>query len=273
MQNYPQSGAPASSPAWDIRTRKAGEDAGSQIDFGTRGTNDTVFDGGVGYGSKYQHSDMNTTLIAVEAMRMSQAAISKDDPKLAAQNADLNWGAVAHFLQQCQNLPEMNTNGWVSPDPADRGGFVYYPGHSNAGGVTNKDTGRVSLRSYGSMSYGGLLSYIYAQVDAKDPRVQAVREWLAANYTLEENPGMNQQGYFYYLHLITKALTAARMDRLELKDGRKVDWRDEVAARLLKLQQADGSWVNPEKRWWEADPVLVTSYSLMTLELLHRAKD
>jgi squalene-hopene/tetraprenyl-beta-curcumene cyclase len=245
--------------------------AGSQIDFGVKGTNDTVFDGGVGYGSKYQHSDMNNTLTAVEAMRVSEAALPKDNSAVMAQNADLNWGAVAHFLQNCQNLPELNTNNWVSPDPKDRGGFVYYPGLSMAGGVTNKDTGRVALRSYGSMSYGGLLSYAYAQVDRKDPRVTAVTDWLRANYTLEENPGMEQQGYYYYLHLMTKALGAVGEDKFKLKDGTTVAWRDAVAAKLIQLQRPDGSWVNKSERWWEADPVLVTSYSVMTLEMLYKA--
>jgi squalene-hopene/tetraprenyl-beta-curcumene cyclase len=79
---------------------------------------------------------------------------------------------------------------------------------------------------------------------------------------------MEQQGYFYYLHLLTKALTASDEDRLKLASGAEVLWRDQVAARLLKLQKADGSWVNPEPRWWEADPVLVTSYAVMTLEML-----
>jgi len=72
----------------------------------------------------------------------------------------------------------------VSSDPKDRGGFVYYPGHSMAGGVTNSQTGKVALRSYGSMSYGGLLSYIYAKVSRDDPRVVAVKDWLRSNYTI-----------------------------------------------------------------------------------------
>ena len=53
-----------------------------------------------------------------------------------------------------------------------------------------------------------------------------------------------------------------------MSDGAEVPWRDQVAGRLLKLQQADGSWVNPEPRWWEADPILATCYALMTLEML-----
>ncbi len=251
--------------------------AGTQIDFDEPGKLDSPFDGGVGYGSKYQHSDMNNTLMAIEAMRWSEAALPKDVAGKPV-GSDLNWAAVAHFLQSCQQLPSHNPAPWVSPDPRDRGGFVYYPGHSMAGGVTNAETGRVALRSYGSISYAGLLSYIYAKVERDDPRVTAVLDWLRANYTLEENPGMGQQGYFYYLHLMTKALSAARVEALEVAASpggvgdagqTRVPWRREVATRLLALQQPDGSWVNANPRWWETDRNLVTAYVLLSLELLH----
>lgn len=242
--------------------------ASTQIDRGVKGTNDTPFDGGVGYGSKYDHSDMNNTLVAIEAMRASEAFILKDLPSTGMPVADLDWKAAVRFLENCQNLPGTNTSDRVSTDPKDRGGFFYYPGHSMAGAVTNSQTGRVALRSYGSMSYGGLLSFIYAKLSPEDPRVVAVKEWLRSNYTLEENPGMGQQGYFYYLYLLTKALTAAGEDRLPQAKGADVLWRDAVAGRLLQLQRTDGSWVNPEPRWWEADPVLVTSYAVMALELI-----
>ena len=243
--------------------------ASSQVDLGVRGTNDTPFDGGIGYGSKYQHSDMNNTLTAIEAMRLSETVLGKEKAAPALAESDVNWAAVAHFLQHCQNLPSHNQEDWVSQDPKDRGGFVYYPGNSMAGGVTNALTGRVALRSYGSMSYGGLLSYIYAKVDKNDPRVVAVLDWLRSNYTIAENPGMDQQGYFYYLHLMTKALTAAGVDDLKLTGGGAVNWRAEVGTRLLKLQKTNGSWVNLEPRWWEADPVLVSAYAVMTLEILY----
>jgi len=48
--------------------------------------------------------------------------------------------------------------------------------------------GRVALRSYGSISYAGLLSYIYADLQRDDPRVQAAFDWLRGNYTLDEIP-------------------------------------------------------------------------------------
>ncbi|MBX3744398.1 MAG: terpene cyclase/mutase family protein [Verrucomicrobiae bacterium] len=257
--------------------------AGTQVDFGEPGVLDTPFDGGVGYGSKYQHSDMNNTLVAIEAMRWSEAALPRDVASGQRLESDLNWEAVVHFLQNCQNRKESNPAEWVSDSKEDRGGFVYYPGHSMAGGVTNTVTGRVALRSYGSISYAGLLSFMYAKLERDDPRVTAVLEWLEGNYTLDENPGMGQQGLYYYLHLMTKALTAARVGTLRVSGeagpdttsgaagggGRAVAWRDDVARRLLDLQRPDGSWVNENPRWWETDPVLVTAYMVLTLEMLH----
>lgn len=77
------------------------------------------------------------------------------------------------------------------------------------------------MRSYGSMSYAGLLSYIYADLKPTDPRVTAVLDWLRDNYTLDENPGLGAQGLYYYYELMTKALTACHVDTLELKNGKK----------------------------------------------------
>ena len=139
-----------------------------------------------------------------------------------------------------------------------------------AGGETNGTTGRVALRSYGSISYAGLLSYIYADLKPGDPRVVAVMDWLKANYTLRENPGMESAGLYYYLHLLTKGLSAAGVNELELKEGRRVAWRKEVALRLMELQQRDGSWVNANPRWWEKDPVLASAYSVLALETIWR---
>jgi squalene-hopene/tetraprenyl-beta-curcumene cyclase len=48
-----------------------------------------------------------------------------------------------------------------------------------------------------------------------------------------------------------------------------VDWRKDVAMKLINLQKADGSWANDNGRWLEHDPALVTSYSLMSLEMLY----
>jgi squalene-hopene/tetraprenyl-beta-curcumene cyclase len=239
---------------------------GLQTDFGEPGKIDDVFDGGVGYGSRYKHSDMSNTHQALEALYYS-AQLAKDQNPAGAR--DLNWEAAIHFLQNCQNLPEYNKQPWASNDPKDRGGFVYYPGQSMAG-ETNLPSGRVALRSYGSISYAGLLSYIYADLKRDDPRVQAVLKWLEDNYTLDENPGMGPQGLFYYFHTMAKALNLYGLDTVVLSDGRKVNWREALALRLLNLQQNDGSWANSNNRWWEKDSSLVTSYALISLEIISR---
>jgi squalene-hopene/tetraprenyl-beta-curcumene cyclase len=239
----------------------------SQADEETPGRIDSPFDGGIGYGGKYAHSDLNNTLTALEAIYHTRHLVRDRNP---AETPELNWAAVIHFIQSCQNLPERNPQPWVSDDPGDRGGFVYYPGHSMAGGQTNAATGRVALRSYGSISYAGLLSYIYASLKPDDPRVAAVLDWLRSHYSLEENPGMGPQGYYYYLHLMTKALNAAGEETLVLRDGRRIDWRREAALRLFNLQQKDGSWANTDGRWWEKDPNLVTAYAVQALEIIYR---
>jgi squalene-hopene/tetraprenyl-beta-curcumene cyclase len=69
---------------------------------------------------------------------------------------------------------------------------------------------------------------------------------------------------------MAKALNARGVETLELKDGRKVDWRRDVAMKLINLQQRDGSWANDNNRWWEKDPALVTSYAVLTLEMVWR---
>lgn len=92
----------------------------------------------------------------------------------------------------------------------------------------------------------------------EDPGIIAVMDGLRSNYTVEEPPGMGQQGCAFCLPLLTKALTGSGEEGLRLANGARVRWRDQVAARLLNLQKPDGSCVNLEPRWWEADSVIVT---------------
>lgn len=228
---------------------------------------DVAVNGGIGYGGTYKHSDLANTTFAVEAIHYTRYL--KSDVANDPATKDLNWKAAIQFISRTQNLPMTNDQKWASDDPDNKGGFVYFPGKSMAGEQTLAD-GKVALRSYGSMSYAGLLSFIHAQVDKNDPRVKAVIEWLSRNYTLDENPGMGQDGIYYYYHMMAKALSAAGVDTLTLKNGTKINWRQDLAKRLLNLQKADGSWANDSGRWMEKDPVLVTSYATITMEIVYR---
>lgn len=236
-----------------------------QQDLGEKGAIDNPLDGGIGYGTSYTHSDLSNTMHALEALYFSRH-LAED----AGESADaLNWEAALHFLQQCQQLPDQNKGEWVSKKLEDRGGFVYFPGNSKAGEHPEED-GVVALRSYGSISYAGMLSYIYADLDPSDIRVEAVLDWLNRHFTLEENPGMGAQGLFFYYHTMTKALTLARVNQIGPEPSSKHDWRHELALKLLDFQQGDGSWKNDNARWWEDDPALATSYALLTLEIIYQ---
>lgn len=228
---------------------------------------DAAVYGGVGYGGRYKHSDMSNTTHALEAIHYTRYL--KSDVANDPEAKDLNWKAVQQFISRAQNLPGSNDQKWASDDADNKGGFIYFPGHSMAGEQKLAD-GRVALRSYGSISYAGLLSLIHAQVDRNDPRVKAVVDWLGKNFTLEENPGMGQEGLYFYYQYMAKALSAAGIDALPLKDGKTMNWRQELAKRLLNLQNPDGSWANNNGRWMEKDPILVTSYAAITLEILYR---
>ena len=224
---------------------------------------DDVFRGGKGYDATTDraYADLSNSYIAYEAMRLTQDV---EDLRAAGDpRADLDWGAVQEFLAQLQNLSAVNTNAWVSESDADRGGFAYSPG-AGAASSTNAE-GRVTLRSYGSMTYAGLLSLIYAEVDERDVRVQSARDWASRHWTLDENPGMDQQGLYYFFNVLSKSLRAMGDERIERADGTSISWREEVVRRVLSLQRPDGFWVNENNRWWEADPNLVTAYTLLTL--------
>jgi squalene-hopene/tetraprenyl-beta-curcumene cyclase len=219
--------------------------------------------GGIGYG-KAKRPDLSNTQWALEALRatehLDREPLSKDPVK--AKEADLAWERVAQFLSRCQNLKESNDQTWVATDPENKGGFVYMPGDSKAGKV---DPEGDTLRSYGSMTYAGLKSMLYAKVSKDDPRVKAAAEWIRRNYTFDENPGMKDAGLYYYLHTGSKALDALGEGSFTDAKGVKHDWRSELIHSLVIRQDADGKWINKNARWMESVPELTTCYSMLSL--------
>ena len=221
-----------------------------------------AYGGGMGYDADQgrPYTDLSNSYMAYEAMRLTQDV---EDLRAAGEpKADLDWKAAQEFLAQVQNLKGVNTNSYASDSADDQGGFAYSPG---AGASTTNADGKVTLRSYGSMTYAGLLALIYAQVDAQDVRVQSAKDWAARHWSLDENPGMGQEGLYYFFNVLAKSLAAAGDETLTLPDGRTVVWREEVARKLLALQKPEGFWVNENNRWWEADPNLVTAYTMLAL--------
>jgi squalene-hopene/tetraprenyl-beta-curcumene cyclase len=211
---------------------------------------DDLYFGGAGYGSK-SRPDLSNTSFLIEALHT--LGRGEEDP--AIQRALV-------FVSRCQNLKsKYNTTPFA--DKINDGGFYYTVaagGESFAG--KTEDGG---LRSYGSMTYAGFKSMIFAGLNKDDPRVKAAYEWIQKHYTLQENPGMGPQGLYYYYHTFAKALAALGVDEIADSEGKMHNWRAELATELLAQQNADGSWVNKSPRWLEGDANLVTAYGLLCL--------
>jgi len=240
-------------------------------------TNDASY-GGIGYG-KRERPDMSNMQWSLEALRLTEALdkpVAEDGSFKPRPASKLHWDKAVQFLQRCQNLPEKNDQAWAKVAlPEDRGGFIYMPGDPTNGLPASSPANegqpvdeKTPLRSYASMTYAGLKSYLYAELQKDDPRVVAALHWLQKNYSLEENPGLGKQGLFYYYHTAAKALTVFGSDTFTDAAGKTHDWRYDLMNKLVSLQKSDGFWVNDNNRWWENDPVLVTSYSLLALEIL-----
>ena len=80
---------------------------------------------------------------------------------------------------------------------------------------------------------------------------------------------MGAEGLYYYYQTMAKALTAANVDNLKLADGTEVDWRNDLGNKILAAQRENGSWLNDNGRWMESNPVLVTAYTVLSLEQLY----
>jgi squalene-hopene/tetraprenyl-beta-curcumene cyclase len=216
--------------------------------------------GGVGYG-KHGRPDLSNTQMMLEALHESGA--HAEDP--AVQRA-------LAFVARCQNVRSEGGPAWAGDD----GGFVYTVangGESFASEVAGDGRhgermppGTRALRSYGSMTYAGYKSMLFAGLGRDDPRVRAALEWACAHWTTDENPGLGRQGLFYYRLAMARALAASGRDGIDGPGGVRHDWRLELVDALVHAQRPDGSWINDQDRWMEGEADLVTAYAVLAIE-------
>ncbi len=205
--------------------------------------------GGIGYGDDPgddKRPDLSNMAMALEALHDSGTPA----------NAPVFKKAII-FLQRVQNRRESNDQAWVKTATND-GGFVY---NSQGGAEASAGPGH----SYGSMTYAGLKSYIYAGVSKNDPRAQSAFNWIRGHYTVDEHPGFGSTSLYYYYHTMAKTLDVYGQKLVRDSAGKTHDWGHDLAARITAVQRPDGSWYNANSRYWENQPPLVTSYSLIAL--------
>jgi len=219
--------------------------------------------GGLGYGSS-RRADLSNTQVGTEAVH--EAGLPKDHPF---------WKRVITFVSRGQNFCEGNdaiASGMLKDVAStEDGGMTYYPGYSPAG-FTKTQEGKFAYTSYGSMTYAGIKSFIYAGLSRDDKRVRAAYDWIRANYTLDENPGMGKadpkqakEGLFYNYVVMSKALALIGDPVIVTADGKKHVWARELAEKILSLQKPDGTWANDNPRWWESIPEVSTPYAILAL--------
>ncbi|MDO4630492.1 MAG: terpene cyclase/mutase family protein [Planctomycetia bacterium] len=209
--------------------------------------------GGAGYGGKMSRPDLSNTGFMLDALHELGAGPNDEAVKKAVV-----------FVSRCQGLEsEHNTLPFAKDGD---GGFVYViESQSPKNGVLQGGQPAGTLSTYGSMTYTGFKSLIYAGLTKEDKRVQTALEWLTKRYSVTENPGQGEAGLFYYYLVMTRALQAYGVDTFTDANGTEHDWRAEITEELLSRQQEDGSWVNTNRRWMENSPILVTGYALMVL--------
>lgn len=198
------------------------------------------FYGGIGYGSS-ERPDMPNLQFAIQAL----VETGYDGDKAVYRKA-------LRFLERCQNRSESNDQPWAGND----GGFVYTTGDSKAGGT----------QSYGSMTYAGLMSLMYVDVDKKDPRVQDAYKWVQNNWDLETHPGMGDTGLYFYYHTLGKALSVYGEPIIVDAQGRSHDWAAELIETVVARQSPEGWWVNKNPEYWEGNKLLTTARALLALE-------
>jgi len=207
--------------------------------------------GSFGYGPG-SRGDVSNTHFALDALLA--AGTPKDDPVFAR---------AAVFVSRCQNLKsEFNDQPFAGK--INDGSFIYVL--PAAGGTAPIDTPRPG---YGSMTFAGIKCLALAGVGPDDVRRKKATEWIAANYSVDVNPGRGAgaggQGYFYYLVSMARCLDTPGVDMVKDASGKEHDWRAEITRALTLRQKRDGSWGNDFAQWMESDPNLDTGYALIAL--------
>lgn len=235
--------------------------AGSETQDGDLIDEDHPFLGGVSYG-KHGRPDIDNVGMWMQALH--DAGVSGDDP--AMQIALI-------FVTRCQNRSESNPSPFAAEGSND-GGSIYAPairGDVNTGeSKAGKGLGGKGLRSYGSVTYMGLKSLLYANVDSKDPRVLDAIKWVRQHWRLDSNPNMPKdqalQGLYFSYYILTKSLRAYGNPLVTDMKGVEHNWRQELIEALNTRLQKGNYWKNDADRWGEGVPALTTSYSVLALQ-------
>ncbi|MFW6158940.1 MAG: hypothetical protein ACOC8E_06240, partial [Planctomycetota bacterium] len=216
--------------------------------------------GSMGYGSDETKGDAMNTIEALQLL--AESGLSEDDP--AFERAKV-------FLFRLQNRDEGHPDEGVRT--TNDGGAIYrsirdVEGASKAGTIKLPDGTEVP-KSYGGATYNLIRGLLFCGMEKDHPRVQAAYKWVRDHYSATEHPEMGQQGLYYYYYSMVRTLELWGSPTIQV-GGQEVNWAEDLAKELVAKQNDDGSWANPEPRWWESTKPLATAYSVLSLNTCAR---
>lgn len=228
--------------------------------------------GGFGYG-KHGRPDISNTQLALQALH--DTGVDCEDPVFQRALSFLNRIQATEDNDLFKDKFEKLDGGFIYSTSVNKDAIGKPESKANQDQIDEAKAGREvsGLRSYGSVTYAGFKSMIYADLDRDDPRMVAAMDWISKNYTLDRNPGMPDkqklQGLFYYYLTMGRALNAYGSSTITVKSGdtkEKRDWANDLVDTVVSQQHKEGWWANSETRWLESQPVLVTAYSIIALQ-------
>jgi squalene-hopene/tetraprenyl-beta-curcumene cyclase len=219
-------------------------------------------------------ANLSATAMVAEAMKDAGISLSDDF-----------WTLAAEYVRKCQNSTDVNKDPALLAAFKEKGlsvgneGDLYYTAEPNGGlqkAGTRKIADRETIVGYGSMTYDGIKTYLYAGLLRDSPEVKAAVDWVRRNYSIEAHPGFlhdrakrdHLRGIFYYYLVMARALHAYGERPFITSDGREHDWPKELAEKMLSTIRESKSWENDNPAWFEGDTILTTSYVLNVLDIL-----
>lgn len=234
-------------------------------------------------------TNVSVTRIVIEALADERDQLGVDE---CLQRAE-------EWLRRCQNLPRDSQQlGAASPteQPIDGdvtksydGGFHFHPKVEHDGNKAGwLDATRSQAVSYGTATADGLCALLSLGVPCHDPRVQAAIIWLQQHPAVVRVPGFEktthslgwEQGLLFYFYsgiasanqetwrACSSGLldgTPIRLDTTLPEDDPREPIAIQLAGRIVRAQQRNGSWENSSNRMREDDPLIATPFAMAAL--------
>jgi hypothetical protein len=225
---------------------------GFQLDESEDISPEHAYYGGIGYGGD-DRPDLSNLQLALEAIKTAEElAAEPAESLLKDKTVAPHWKKAQVFLRRTQNIESINDMDYATGD----GGFIYETGHYKP---------ERSI-SYGSMTYAGLKSLLYAGVDKDDIRVKKAYDWIRDHYSVDENPHFGTSSLYYYFMTATQSLKTFGDNTILDGQGIRRDWRADFLNKIISLQHEEGYWVNSDGRYQENVKDLATAYSVIAMK-------